>query len=121
MLTRRSGTFLSAAPTYCIAPAGPGGSPWRDVGPVINKIGREIHLTDMQVFPVHEFLGKGSRINLNFAKVWSGRWESKQIQPAKIRRYHPLFSSIGVKWSQNPKLCMYAGRGTPLMEIDIFE
>ena len=56
MLTRRSGTFLSAAPTYCMAPAGPRGQSRWHVGPVIHKAGSKIHFTDPLVVAVHEFL-----------------------------------------------------------------
>lgn len=40
-------------------------------------------------------VSKGSRINADFAKYWSGRWESKITERTKERRYHPLFGSIG--------------------------
>src|SRR5258708_7755329 len=55
MVTLRSGTFLSAAPTYSIAPAGPGGN-LRGHPVVTQKPRREIPPAYMQVLPVHQFL-----------------------------------------------------------------
>jgi len=47
-------------------------------------------------------MSEGSRINVNFADFWSGRWESKPTQMAKTKALLPAsrfnWSQIGVKY-----------------------
>jgi len=51
-----SGTRFRAPPTYGLVALGSGRQSGRDIGAVVDELGREVHIADVDVLAIHELL-----------------------------------------------------------------